>query len=863
MTDYRPGPGLGANDCMKNMKNSEPEVFRTVSEDKKLMQLVKQPMNTALLIAATSLLLACGGGGGGGSSDSTTITPVTVSYAGKTTPAAIDNQNAFEIVQSVLDGTSASTSFTIASAQTTEQPPVQRNALTSGQVLSILPHISRFLRSGLSDDNSIDTSVTRIKPAAVDFNDTLPCDFSDGTIRSSGVISDNGTGTLTFDFRNCQLIDEYIEGRVIYQIAAFDFNAELPTDATIRLESVTLRRNDIDVIIGGSIRSILDLSAQTESLTINIIIQDSATGKSAKYENMAMTLVHTDINSSLQVSVALNGRYYNSDHGYVDITTSSPWYYQNIYDANPQFFGSFTVTGLNNSSITIAPDRFGTMTLLVDTDGDNASEFAGRPTIDQIVSGPTTDESPVARTGIDFLARTRPIQLDGSPSLARDGDLLSFEWTIAQAPAGSNAVLENANTMTPTLIPDVAGDYVFSLRVSDGKTTSAPVTVTAMVPRALAADLFEGPVYKTISSFNVTAISSGDVNSDGLNDVVFVTSAGNSTTPNYKIMVYLQDSTGNLGTPVTYASGMDTSISLNQIVAVQIADLNNDNRNDVVISYVDNHVEGIGVLYQNLSGTLDPIVPYLSGNFTMHISVGDFNSDGLSDVATISHDKSLAPQFADIYLQNLAGTIDTAVSYPADYTRGVDLDSGDLNADGRTDLVIVSGENTDDFMILYQQIDGNMSAASGFNLPIDVDVSAISIGDINADTRDDVLVTYENNSNQTYGVAILLQNLSNGFDAPLLLPLPDSLSAVEVGDINGDGSPDIVALSPHASLPAGLGAAYIVLQQSDGSFADYIDYQIDNFSITSGRLVLEDINSDGRTDVVATVRNGFGILYGK
>ncbi len=61
-----------------------------------------------------------------------------------------------------------------------------------------------------------------------------------------------------------------------------------------------------------------------------------------------------------------------------------------------------------------------------------------------------------------------PVNLDGTSSSDANHDALSYRWTFVQRPAGSNAVLHNANTARPDFTPDVAGIYVVGLTVSDG-----------------------------------------------------------------------------------------------------------------------------------------------------------------------------------------------------------------------------------------------------------------------------------------------------------------------------------------------------------------------------------------------------------
>ena len=59
------------------------------------------------------------------------------------------------------------------------------------------------------------------------------------------------------------------------------------------------------------------------------------------------------------------------------------------------------------------------------------------------------------------------VNLDGSNSSISDGTL-SYLWQFASKPGGSSVQMQNAASVSPSFTPDVAGDYVVTLEVSDG-----------------------------------------------------------------------------------------------------------------------------------------------------------------------------------------------------------------------------------------------------------------------------------------------------------------------------------------------------------------------------------------------------------
>jgi hypothetical protein len=86
---------------------------------------------------------------------------------------------------------------------------------------------------------------------------------------------------------------------------------------------------------------------------------------------------------------------------------------------------------------------------------------------------------PVAHAGAGQTAFVgQRITLDGSGSSDPDGQPLQFAWALVSAPTGSSAVLIDATSMRPALVPDREGVYVVRLFVSDGIDVSAASTVT-------------------------------------------------------------------------------------------------------------------------------------------------------------------------------------------------------------------------------------------------------------------------------------------------------------------------------------------------------------------------------------------------
>jgi chitinase len=126
----------------------------------------------------------------------------------------------------------------------------------------------------------------------------------------------------------------------------------------------------------------------------------------------------------------------------------------------------------------IVPDKVGTYVLaLVVNDGRSSSQ----PAYASLVAVQGAD-SVIANAGAAQSVVTRStVTLNGATSSGKAGNPLSYSWTMAGKPPGSNAALSADKTVTPSFVADVVGTYIANLIVTDGVTTSLPsvVVITA------------------------------------------------------------------------------------------------------------------------------------------------------------------------------------------------------------------------------------------------------------------------------------------------------------------------------------------------------------------------------------------------
>jgi PKD repeat protein len=113
---------------------------------------------------------------------------------------------------------------------------------------------------------------------------------------------------------------------------------------------------------------------------------------------------------------------------------------------------------------------------------------------------------PVADAGPDVeMYLDDDVMLEGSATDA-DGDPITlWEWTVVRKPEGSAPWISDPNRPNPVFCPDMVGDYVLSLVVSDGTDYSAPDLMVVRVypnepPTAVAlSDVTTGDAPLTVS----------------------------------------------------------------------------------------------------------------------------------------------------------------------------------------------------------------------------------------------------------------------------------------------------------------------------------------------------------------------------
>jgi hypothetical protein len=154
-----------------------------------------------------------------------------------------------------------------------------------------------------------------------------------------------------------------------------------------------------------------------------------------------------------------------------DNTASANLIYQWSVQSSPAG-SAVTFANTTQADTTVDIDLPGTYVLqLSATDEDGAESAPDTVTISSDNLAPTAD------AGADQMVVTGDtVNLDGSQSSDPEGDPLAFSWSLIK-PDGSVAILSDPNSVTPSFVPDVPGNYEAMLTVSDALSPGAPDSV--------------------------------------------------------------------------------------------------------------------------------------------------------------------------------------------------------------------------------------------------------------------------------------------------------------------------------------------------------------------------------------------------
>ena len=318
-------------------------------------------------------------------------------------------------------------------------------------------------------------------------------------------------------------------------------------------------------------------------------------------------------------------------------------------------------------------------------------------------------------------------------------------------------------------------------------------------------------------------------------------------------------------------------ISPNDVTGpVALADLNGDGKLDMVVpnpcapNTPPNCVGLLSVFLGNGDGTFQPSVGYSSGAFWADsVVIADVNGDHKPDLI-VANVSAVEGVFGDgiisVLLGNGDGTFRPAVTYDSGGISATSVAVGDINHDGKPDLVVSNNSTATsgvgNVAVLLGNGDGTFQAAVAYD-SAGWGTNSVVLSDINGDGKLDVVISNacspQGGGCDGVGVAGVLLGNGDGTLKPIVTYPSGGFTglSVEAVDLNHDGVLDLVTFnSCNAGCTSnGIG---VLLGNGDGTFQPAVTYPSGGSGGLQGMAVVADVDGDGKPDIVATTTTPTG-----
>ncbi|QDL11410.1 hypothetical protein DP113_29260 [Brasilonema octagenarum UFV-E1] len=328
---------------------------------------------------------------------------------------------------------------------------------------------------------------------------------------------------------------------------------------------------------------------------------------------------------------------------------------------------------------------------------------------------------------------------------------------------------------------------------------------------------FSTPTYYGVGS-NPFSITTEDFNGDGLPDLA----VGNYGSDN--VSVLLNNGSGGFGTATNFAVGLRPR-------SVTTGDFNGDGLPDLAVPIIGSGGGTVSVLLNNGSGGFGTATNYQAGLGPISVTTGDFNSDGLLDLAVANNSSN----DVSVLLNNGSGGFGTATNF-AVTSSPQSVTTGDFNGDGKLDLAVASYSDSNNVSVLLNNGDGGFGTAT--NYQAGSNPYSVTTGDFNGDGKLDLAVVNISSSN----VSVLLNNGSGGFGTASNFAVGLTPNTVITGDFNGDGKLDLATANVSSSNVS------VLLNNGSGGFGTAMNFRV---GPNSGPISVTtaDFDSDGKLDL--------------
>ena len=300
------------------------------------------------------------------------------------------------------------------------------------------------------------------------------------------------------------------------------------------------------------------------------------------------------------------------------------------------------------------------------------------------------------------------------------------------------------------------------------------------------------------------SIAIADVNGDGIPDLVVATTLdqGALSNPGFANVIIGKSPAGTFDAGVQYST---TGSNPSGIVAT---DLTSSGHLDLVVA---NNSGSISIfMHGATAGTFLPAVNIATGGQPNQVVAGDLTGSGKSLDLALADNSPSGNAIVLVHDAANPGQFLAPILLPTNnFTPSVAI--GSLG-NGKVAVVAATYDANGNNGAVYVFIETSASPvtfAAPVTFPAGAQPQAVRIADVNGDGLPDLVVAnYGPGTDGTgmAGVSVLLQNASSpgSFLAPVSYATPDGAVDVAVGDLNGDGRPDLVVASLDPDFTGGV-----------------------------------------------------------
>ena len=404
--------------------------------------------------------------------------------------------------------------------------------------------------------------------------------------------------------------------------------------------------------------------------------------------------------------------------------------------------------------------------------------------------------------------------------LVHGGPATASGNTITVNPARSFAPGERVFVTVPATVQSTAGyGTVPEVHEFTAETGPAPAT-------------FQDAPTVLPTNAQATAVATGDLNGDGLLDLVMTDTYSSSTSRPPAVVVRLSLGNGQFSAARRYIARQPDAISL--------GDVDGDGDLDVVVgtdrnpsAFGQNNSE-VSTLLNDGTGQLAFPMSASIGTNPRHPVLGDLDGDGDLDILT-------AATAAVVSLNNGSGAfVGNAVIPMANAV--TDVAVGDVDGDGDLDALVANGSR-----VSIRLNNGRGTFSGGSDVPVGGPTTKLTVGDVDGDGDLDLATTNSIQGTTTGSVSVRLNDGSGTFGGGADYPLTYCVGAVALGDVDGDGDLDLVASGGEDGTFRTPGLATLRLNDGRGTFSGGADFATGGFL---AHLALGDMDGDGTLDLV-------------